>query len=275
MRNNPERLEPLYCKPLVYQLLSILFCAVFFFGYLAWTPAGIFAMPFSQSDAVEDDVANDELTEDERAKDIASLRTEGDRLIAHGIMLLETESGADDWEEAAADFQSALQLYRSIERRDLEASAWQQMGQAYSRLQQNGRALNAYNNALVVAVEIADVQRESKALFGIGVVQHAIGLSFQQQEQVARSQESFALAVDAYTTVDTLAQEIGNVELSARALNNLGRLYVEQEKSDLGFQAYESASALATSLTDRDLVAQITGRVEKKVLARFFPAFAA
>jgi len=243
-----------YNKIVAHKTLLLLFFAPFLLGNLPWFTLDVSAMALHQTDG-------------DSKNDSSALRAEGDRLLMNGIMLLETRPDEAAWQEAANELQTALQIYRSIDRRDLEASAWQQIGQAYSSLQQNDRALNAYENAVALASEITDPQRESKALLGMGRIHYAIGMAHQQVDRREPSRQSFVLAGNAYARALLLADEMDKPAFRARILTSLATLYVEEGRLDAGLEAYQLARELATLLEDDESLAQIsaaTGRILRR-----------
>lgn len=249
-------------------LLAVLCCLLFFsvlFSPVLFSPVSIFAAPAVQdvtNTPTATPAAESELDEIEQS-DFEERRAEADRLLQYSIMLLETESSTEAWEESATELQTALLIYRSIERRDLEASAWQQMGQAYSRLQKYDRALNAYENARTLAAEINDTARKIKALLGLGQVHDAIGKYHHEAAQTTQSQEAFTRARGAYeqALAEIVLNEAGSTDtlaLSMRALTELAQLDMDLGRLDDAFENYEAALALATAQKNTELIAQIS-----------------
>lgn len=196
---------------------------------------------------------------DESQTELRAVRAEAERLLQHAIMLLETETNEDAWTEAATELQTALQLFRQIARRDLEASAWQQIGQAYSRLGKYDRSLHAFESAAEIAAEIDDIRRLVKAQTGLGRTHHAIA-TFQNQladgeTNRVPNQAAYRSARRAFEQALANALTLEDDALVLPILIELAQLNAETERLDEAFANYESAAGLAAE--DSSLLAEI------------------
>lgn len=137
-------------------------------------------------------------------------------------------------EQAIADYQEALPLWRDLQQHPMEAKAVEQIGVLSLRLGNLQPALDNLNAALALYRTLGDANKEQVTLNNIGLVQSRMG-----NQKVAIENETEALR---------LAQQLGDREEQAVVLNNLGLAYHELGDEQHAIEQFENAARIQHAL---------------------------
>ena len=172
---------------------------------------------------------------------------------------------------------SMLEASRITTNRQQEGSALNNLGIAYSHIGELRKAIEFYEQALVIAREIGDRRVEGDVLQGLGVVYKNIGEprkaveSHEQALVITREigdqrNESYALGGLGLAYADlgeprktiefcekavVIARKIGDHRGEGNALNNLGLAYVELGEPGKALEFYEQRLVIAREIIDR------------------------
>ena len=120
---------------------------------------------------------------------------------------------------------------------EMHGSVLNNIGSAYVRLCQEDKAIEYYDQALVIAREIGDRRGEGAVLGNIGLAYHALG-------QVDK-------AIEYYEQALVIAREIGDRRGEGADLGNLGLAYYQLGQMDKAIEYYEQALVIAREIGDR------------------------
>jgi tetratricopeptide (TPR) repeat protein len=173
--------------------------------------------------------------------------------------------------------ESMREASRITTNRQQEGIALGNLGIAYSHIGEPRKAIEFYEQALVIAHEIGDRRGEGYVLHGMGVAYKNIGeprkaIEFHEQALVIirdiddRRGESYALGNLGLAYADlgelsktiefckkalVIAREIGNRRSEGNALNNLGLAYAELGEPGKALEFYEQRLVIAREIIDR------------------------
>jgi tetratricopeptide (TPR) repeat protein len=122
-------------------------------------------------------------------------------------------------------------------RRDAEGKALGNLGLAYAALGETGRAIESFEQALVVAREIGDRRSEGAALGNLGIGYADLG-------EPRRAVEFFEQAL-------VIAREIGDRRGESANLGNLGLAYTDLGETGRAIELYEQHLAITRETGDR------------------------
>ncbi len=128
---------------------------------------------------------------------------------------LYAEGSAESLRKALEKYDEALVLYRAVADRRSEAITLSNLGVVYNDLGENDKAIDYYNQALLVWREVGDRNGEATTLSNLGTVFDALG---EKQK-----------ALDYYSQALPLRRAMGDRVGEAITLSNVGKVY-----SDLG-----------------------------------------
>jgi tetratricopeptide (TPR) repeat protein len=140
-------------------------------------------------------------------------------------------------EKAIEYYEQALVISREIGDRRNEGNHLGNLGSAYYHLGQVEKAIQYYEQALVIAREIGDRRGEGNALSNIGNAYRDLG-------QVVKAIEYHELAL-------VIAREIGDRRGEGSDLGNLGNAYYQLDQVDKAIEYYEQALVIAREIHDR------------------------
>lgn len=152
-------------------------------------------------------------------------------------------------DEAAAEWEQALRLFRQQQRRDYEGRVLGGLGTAHGEMDRWAEAVAFHTSALHIAREVADREEEALQLSSLGyahVQAHEAGLTMPDIPN------QLGQAVLRYRQALHLAYESGSRENIVSTTVDLARLLVESPKH-LGIAELLVDSALAFDPHDRDL----------------------
>ncbi|MCS7071207.1 MAG: tetratricopeptide repeat protein, partial [Anaerolinea sp.] len=152
-------------------------------------------------------------------------------------------------DEAAAEWEQALALFRQQQRRDYEGRVLGGLGNAYGEMGRWAQAIDFYTRALQIAREVADKEEEALQLSSLGyahVQAHEAGIT------IPGIPNQLGQAVLRYRQALHLAYESGSRENILSTTVDLVRLLVESPKH-LGIAELLVDSALDLDPHDRDL----------------------
>lgn len=141
-------------------------------------------------------------------------------------------------EKAIEHFEQALVISREITDRRREGHCLGNLGIVYRHLGQSEKAIEYHEQALVISREINDRHRERADLSNLGLVYDYI-------EQHQKAIEYFRQAL-------VLAREIDDRHGEAASLGNLGATYCELEQYQVATECLRQALALARETDDRN-----------------------
>ncbi|MBD0310962.1 MAG: tetratricopeptide repeat protein, partial [Microcoleus sp. T1-bin1] len=155
--------------------------------------------------------------------------TEADRLYQQGT--------AQSLRQAIAKWEEALKLYREAGDRRGEANTLTNIGQVYSDLEEQQKALEYYSQSLPLSRAVGDRKQEATILNSIGSACSYLG-----EKQKAREYFSQSLL---------LHREAGNRYGEATTLNNIGLVYLELGDNQKAKEYYSQSLPLFRSIGDR------------------------
>lgn len=139
-------------------------------------------------------------------------RADAQRDLLRGAQLLpqKTEESSKQAEE---EFNSALNLWRASGDRQGEADALGNIGQFYSLIDEDQKAVEYYDRALSVVRDLGDKRREADLLYLTG------------EENITSTEERKQKALSYYHQSLALMRAVGDRWGEARALNKIGLVY--------------------------------------------------
>jgi tetratricopeptide (TPR) repeat protein len=140
-------------------------------------------------------------------------------------------------ERAVEYYEQALVIAKEIGDRRGEGNRLGSLGNAYYALGQVERAIEFYEQALVIAKEIGDRRGEGTWLGSLGLAYAALG----QVERV----------VDYHEQALVIAKEIGDRRGEGNQLGNLGSAYADQGQVEHAIDYHEQALVIAKEIGDR------------------------
>lgn len=189
---------------------------------------------------------------------------------------LYSRGGAESVRAAAAKWQESFAVWQSLDDKYGQALSLRSMGQAYSALSENQKALNYYNQALPLERAAADRAGEATALINAGIIYAQTGdrekalINFNlgltlERELGDRTGEANTLrnigvayysignlqkALDYFIQILPVDQALGNRAGEARTLSNIGTVYSTFGENQKAADYYNRALALATAVGD-------------------------
>lgn len=146
-------------------------------------------------------------------------------------------SNLDENQKAIASFQKALFALRSVADRQLEADVLTKLGYAYSRLGENQRALEYSSKALVLIKQNGDRRREAFALYNLGTIYHSIG--------------SYERSLQCLTSALAISRQLNDSHFEAYTLQWLGMLYLDLGENQQALSYLQESLNLSAKLQDR------------------------
>jgi tetratricopeptide (TPR) repeat protein len=143
-----------------------------------------------------------------------------------------------DYQKAIEYFEQALIISREIGDRSGEGADLGNLGIAYSNLGQVEKAIEYYEQALVIAREIGDRRGEGNQLGNLGIAYSNLG-------QVEK-------AIEYYEQALVITREIGDRSGEGNQLGNLGSAYSNLGQVEKAIEYYEQALVIAREIEDRD-----------------------
>ncbi|MCD4809684.1 MAG: tetratricopeptide repeat protein [Methanosarcinales archaeon] len=164
-------------------------------------------------------------------------------------------------EKAIDYYEQALVIAKEIGDRRGERNCLGNLGNTYSNLGQVKKAIDYYEQALVIAKEIGDRRGEGKHLGNLGNAYRYLG-------QVKK-------AIDYYEKALVIAKEIGDKRREGNHLGNLGIAYSDLGQVEKAIEYHEKALVIAKEIGDRrgegkhlgnlGLAYKYLGQVEKAI----------
>ena len=202
-------------------------------------------------------------------------RIEAERAAAEG-QRLRMLNKAESYRPALEQYQVALQKWRQLDDRYWQATTLTNIGLVYSQLEENDKALSAYNEALPLAKEIKDLGCEWRILNNLAGLfarrdkQKAIDYYKQALQVIGavgdRPSEALTLTnlADSYGSLQDYSnarsyydqslkfqRELKDRASEARTLYQLGFTYKELKQNEIARASYEQALIIERELKDR------------------------
>ncbi len=146
--------------------------------------------------------------------------------------LLMQGKDSSDLNTALNLYEQALEIYKKHKDKAGIASAYNNIGVTYARLQQQELALNSLKNSINLWKEISNKQNEAVALLNIGWV-------YKTFNEILKALEAYYKSLD-------IRQEIGNQKDIADTLQIIGSVHEEQ-----AIKFYESAISIYNDTKDK------------------------
>jgi CHAT domain-containing protein len=204
-------------------------------------------------------------------------RVKAERVYGQGEELRRKQK---DWAQAAASYQQALAIWRSLPDRGEEGLALYQIGTMQERLGDARQALELFNESIAAYQAAADPRGEATALNHRGGLLAAHQKTDEALASSRRALEIFRklgdahgqasslntigavhtlldrtrLAVEAYEEALGLWRQLGDTQSEGRTLRNLGRLYVAQGRPQEARDALEASRRIAEQSADAELL---------------------
>jgi tetratricopeptide (TPR) repeat protein len=140
-------------------------------------------------------------------------------------------------ERAIEFFEQALVLFREIGDRSWEGAVLGNLGYAYLVLGQFERAIKLFEEALVIAREINDREGEGVWLGSLGDAYHELG--------------QFERTIKFYEQALAIAREMNNRRWEGDSLGGLGHVYRDLGQFEQAIKLYEEALTIAREIGDR------------------------
>jgi CHAT domain-containing protein/Tfp pilus assembly protein PilF len=211
------------------------------------------------------------------ATDEDRTRVKAERVYGQGEELRRTKK---DWAQAAASYQQALAIWRSLPDRGEEGLALYRLGTMREKLGDAPQALELYDQSIAAYQAAGDPSGEAAGLNrrgGILNAQQKTGealASFQRALEIFRKLEDphgqasslnnigavhtaldrTRLAVEAYEEALGLWRKLGDTQNEGRTLLNLGGLYVPQGKLQEARDTLEASRRIAEQSADAELL---------------------
>ncbi|MEK6324979.1 MAG: tetratricopeptide repeat protein [Acidobacteriota bacterium] len=139
--------------------------------------------------------------------------------------------------KAIEKYEEAVLLFRSIGDRRHESAALYNVGLAYSALGEQQKAIESYNQALTIVKAMGDRDNEATTLHNIGLVYDSLG---EKQK-----------ALDYYNQALRIRRALGDRRGGAMTLNTIGSLYNSLGERQKALDYYNQALLIARALEDR------------------------
>jgi tetratricopeptide (TPR) repeat protein len=192
-------------------------------------------------------------TEAERARQTDRLSREAFRLSRR----------PESQEEAIAQFNHAIEVYRETKDRDAQADSYLNQGQVYRDMGEEERAEDAFNKALqLYRAEPADPSKQAGTLNNIGVIYTTSGGSDGQADP-----EALQTAMTKFYSALTLYRAQKNSYGEAATLTNIGDAQLSMSSKDdrrRALRFYEQAMDLYGKLVDQEVTP--SGKEKEKAL---------
>jgi CHAT domain-containing protein len=134
-------------------------------------------------------------------------------------------------------YQQALVILKEIGDRAGEGGSLNNIGLIYYDLGQYPKALNYYQQALVISEEIGNRAGEGGSLNNIGLIYYNLG--------------QYPKALDYYQQALVIRQEIGDRRGEGESLNNIGGIYDSQGQYPKALDYYQQALVIRQEIGDR------------------------
>jgi tetratricopeptide (TPR) repeat protein len=210
------------------------------------------------------------------ATDQDRTRVQAERVYGQGEELRRKQK---DWAQAAASYQQALAIWRSLPDRGEEGLALYRIGTMREKLGDAGQALEIFAESIAAYQAAGDPDGEAAGLNHRGRILNAQSkteealASFQRALEIFRklgdphgqasslnnigaihfSLDRTRLAVEAYEEALGLWRKLGDTQDEGKTLLNLGQLYVAQGKPQEARDALEASRRIAEQSQDADL----------------------
>jgi CHAT domain-containing protein/uncharacterized protein HemY len=166
------------------------------------------------------------------ATDQDRTRVEAERIYGQGEELRRNK----DWDKAAASYQQALAIWRSLADRGGEGLALYRIGTMRENLGDAGQALDLFGESVTAYQAAGDLQGEATAL--------------NRRSRVLAAQQKTGEALDSFQRSLEIFRKLGDLHGQASSLNNIGLAYSDLDRTRLAIEAYEEASGLWKKLDD-------------------------
>jgi CHAT domain-containing protein/Tfp pilus assembly protein PilF len=150
---------------------------------------------------------------------------------------LRGQSSAASLRKAIEKYEEAVLLFRSIGDRRYESAALYNVGLAYAALGEQQKAIESYNQALTIVRAMGDRDNEATTLHNIGLVYDSLG---EKQK-----------ALDYYNQALRIRGALGDRRGGAMTLNAIGSLYNSLGERQKALDYYNQALVIARALEDR------------------------
>jgi CHAT domain-containing protein/tetratricopeptide (TPR) repeat protein len=165
------------------------------------------------------------------ATDQDRTRVEAERIYGQGEQLRRDK----DWDKAAASYQQALAIWRSLADRAGEGLALYRLGSLREN-QDAGQALEFFGESIAAYQAAGDLEGEATAL--------------NRRSRVLAAQQKTGEALASFHRSLEIFRKLGDLHGQASALNNIGAAYSDLDRTRLAIEAYEEASGLWKKLGD-------------------------
>ncbi|MGH2497080.1 MAG: S1 RNA-binding domain-containing protein [Ktedonobacteraceae bacterium] len=169
---------------------------------------------------------------------LTQARLKGDRELE--LLLLndlgDNFAASEDFPNALASYEQALDIARSLGNRQNEASILGKLGNMYTASTRDKEAISMYEQALSIATELQDPKLTRNIL-------NSLGLAWKDTGEISR-------AIELYEQALTLARQVGDRKAERAVLSNLGNAYASQRQIDRATDFYEQALAAARQMGD-------------------------
>jgi CHAT domain-containing protein/tetratricopeptide (TPR) repeat protein len=166
------------------------------------------------------------------ATDQDRTRVQAERVYGQGEELRRKK----DWAQAAASYQQALAIWRSLPDRGEEGLALYRLGTMRENLGEAGQALDLFAESIAAYQAAGDLQGEATAL--------------NRRSRVLAAQQKTVEALDSFQRALEIFRKLGDLHGQASSLNNIGAAYFDLDRTRLAIEAYEEASRLWKKLGD-------------------------
>lgn len=159
------------------------------------------------------------------------------KLITEGLSLLSQRS-AESTKKAIEKYEEATRLFRLLQDEKRSAAGIQQIGGLYRSIRKNEEAIKLFKEAGLLFEETGS-KREAAAVF----------------KDAGDLPESYGEALPYYEKSLALSESIGDKEMVARLLGNIGVSYREQGKTEQGLDFLMRSLKMATELGNKQIEA--------------------
>jgi tetratricopeptide (TPR) repeat protein len=144
-------------------------------------------------------------------------------------------------------YEQQLIIMREIGNRWVEGTTLLHLGNAYAALGEIRRAIDCQEQALRIAREVGDRHGEANALAGLGIAHRSLG--------------DTQRAIDLHTEALVIAREVGDPRSEVSVLCGLGNVYTDLSDARSAIDCYQQALAVTRKLSDRRTEGAILGNM--------------
>ena len=172
----------------------------------------------------------------QQANSNEAIRLQAEKLTKEGFQLFQ-QGTAESLKQALGKWEKALELWRKVEDKKLQAAVTLGIGRINDLLGYKQKALKFYNQALPLMREFGDKSGQATILYNIGGVYYSSGDKHK--------------ALKFYNQALSLSRELRNKSGQATTLNDIGRVYYSLGNKHKALKFFNQALPLSRELRNK------------------------